>query len=364
MMKKFNILLVLILSLTITSCKDSITEDSQAEGQVVIQPPVNPSPNDQISSIKFPGVEAITDIKQRGFKVSWTPITGAGSYQIFFVTKTGLELQHTVNHPQKSYTFKNLTADTEYKIIVRLMDIEGRIDINENIQTVRTNSWSDYHNNYSVHFYGSSGVLLEKASDILGTKNFTISFWFKTNVSNENKYLFSFHKDFSAQLALAAVTKNDSIGVVYTNTNDETKELVTTFNYQDNKWHHFAVTYNQSWIAIYIDGQRLKKAQDQIIAFGDRPAAIGYSDWSNGFIGQLDEASIWHTALGRKGISDIYHNGSSFDLNRHSAFHTLKHWYRMGDHNNDNDAHIEDHIGNAHGSPNGVRPVDFRQDAP
>lgn len=361
-MKFFNIILIASLLLTFTSCKDKITQDG--EDGVVIQPPVTPSPNDQVSDIQFKGIDSVTDIAQKSFIVNWTPVTGAGSYQIFFITKNGLKLQHTVNHPKKSYKLKNLTADTEYRVVVRLMDLEGRIDINDQELKVKTNSWPDYNNEYSIEFNGGNGILLGKASQMLGNKNFTVSTWIKTNQVNDGRYIFSFHKDFSALIGFAFYANDDQLGIEYRDEKDESKKLTTTFNYSDDQWHHMAVTYNRNWLVLYIDGKRVKRVKAKLFALGDRPAAIGLNSFGNGFNGKIDEASIWKVALGGKGVEEIYNNGSSFDLKQHKSANVLKHWYRLGDHSDDNINNTTDHVGKINGKPSLLRSSDFVKDAP
>lgn len=363
-MKNLNILFIFILSLSLISCQDKVTAKSKGDSTTVITPPVTPSPNDQISLIKFKGIDSITDIKEKGFTVHWTTVKGAGSYQIFFLTKQGLILQKSFNHPKNKYTFRNLKANTEYKVVVRLMDLEGRIDINENLITVNTNTWPDYHNDFSLSFNGSDGVLLGKAQDMINPKALTLSLWIKANAANNNANLLSFHRDFSAKIGIGFMLKNDYLGVKYINANGESKTLETKFNYYDGKWHHIAVTFNSRWYALYIDGNRVKRVQDGLIALGQRPATLGFSEFSNGFKGLVDEASIWITALGRNDIKNIYNNGKSFDLKQHDRVLKLKTWYRLGDDQNDSNDMIIDQMGHFNGIPQGIQMSDFEQDAP
>lgn len=362
-MKFLNIIFLLFILLGLTACQDKVTSDKKAE-TVVIQPPVSPTPNDNISPLPFKGVDSITDIKQKGFTVNWTTIVGAGSYQIFFLTHEGLKLQKTLNHPKSSYTFVNLNADTEYKVVVRLMDEQGRIDINEKVLTVKTNSWPDYHNEFSLKFNGSNGVLLQKANTLIPTKNFTLSLWIKASAPDAYGNLISLHKDFSALISFGLFVENDMIGVKYITNSNESKELKTQFLYSDNKWHHIAVTYNQKWIALYLDGKREKTVQAVISTFGERPATLGFSEYTNGFAGLLDEASIWRSAIGRLSIQEIYNQGQSKDLRQHSAANILGHWFRLGDEAGDNAASITDVITGEQVIPTGIQMSDFEQDAP
>lgn len=362
-MKVLNIILILALSFSLTACKDKVTTDTNSDG-VVINPPVTPSPNDQISPIKFKGIDSITDIKERGFTVNWTPVSGAGSYQIFFLTKQGLILQKSFNHPRKNHTFNNLVADTEYKVVVRLMDLEGRVDVNENLLKVRTNAWPDYNNDISLSLNGNNGITLAKANEMLNPTALTLSMWIKTDTLNANKNLFSFHKDFSAIVSLGLIANNNLFGFKYIDKDGKHAVLETQFNYADNNWHHVAVTFNSKWYALYIDGNRVKRVEGGVLTVGQRPATLGFSEFSNGFTGLIDEASVWATALGRNDIQKIYNNGKSFDLKQHARVIKLTSWYRLGDDQGDSDTKILDQMNKFDGTPQGIQLSDFEQDAP
>ena len=363
-MKILNFIIILSLSLSLVACKDKVTSESNGNSPTVINPPVTPNPNDNVSPIKFKGIDSITDVKEKGFTVHWTPISGAGSYQIFFLTKQGLILQKSFNHPKTNYVFTNLEADTEYKVVVRLMDLQGRIDVNENVLTTKTNAWPDYHNNFSLSFNGSNGVLLGKANEMINKKAFTLSLWVKAQAANSNANLLSFHKNFSATIGLGVMVKNDYLGLKYLDGNGDPQTLETKFNYYDNKWHHIAVTFNSKWYALYINGKRVKRAQGGLSPLGQRPATLGFSEYSNGFAGLIDEASIWTSALGRNDIGHIYNNGKSFDLKQHDRVWKLRSWYRLGDDQNDSDLNIQDQMNKHNGTPQSIQLSDFEQDSP
>lgn len=366
-MKCINLFIILSLSFALISCKDNITQGSGEPERVVIQPPVSADPDENISPIKFSGIESITAIKQTTFKVNWTPVDGAGSYQVFFLTTKGLELQKTYNHPKNNAVLTGLQPDTEYTVVVRLMDLAGRIDINEKFLKVKTNLWPDYNNRVSLLFSQSQGVSLASSNQMLNGNAFTASLWFKTSsnqAGNDNRLL-TFHSSVAASTALSIGVDDNRIFLAYKDSSGTDKRLETQFSYSDNSWHHLVVTYNGRWFTLYIDGRRSKSEQDSLVAFGTHPASIGsFSGMRKSFDGLIDEVSIWSSAIGNGDIQLIYNNGQSNDLKQHRRAMSLTSWYRMGDEQGDNSSIINDTMGAHNATPVGIRSSDFIQSAP
>ena len=77
---------------------------------------------------------------------------------------------------------------------------------------------------------------------------------------------------------------------------------------------------------------------------------------SSFFCGQITEFSMWNKALSTVEVLEMYDgtsltDGKATDLSKHSAASSLKCWYRMGDHIDDDGTHMEDASGNGnHGS--------------
>lgn len=367
-MKRFNLLIIfLFIIFSLTACKDNVTDESKLAQNVVIQPPASNDPDDNISPIDFDGVSSINEVTDTSFKVSWLPVDGAGSYQVFFITDDGLELKKTYDHPVDSGVISGLQPDTSYTIIVRLMDLDGRIDTNQNKLTVTTAQPVSYVNNFSVLFSQSQGISLANSNDMINLSAFTFSLWFKTssNQSNSDNRLITFHSAIAASTSISAGVDDNKIFIAYKDVNGDINKLETQMIYSDNLWHHLVVTYNSRWITLYLDGKRAKSVKESLGNIGTHPASIGsFSGMSKSFIGLIDEVSIWSSALGLSDIMQIYNNGTSNDLKGNNRALSLNSWYRMGDDKNDSTTLIQDTIGNHNGTPVGIRSSDFVQEAP
>lgn len=362
-------IIVLISSFAFTSCKDTVTQTNPVETTVITSPSTgdDAGSGDHISSIIFKGIDQIVDVKQKEIKVLWTPVQGAGSYQVFFITETGIELQQTYNHPKNNAVIRNLEPDTEYQILVRMMDIEGKIDINDNRLSARTNLLPDYNNNKSVLFSGSQGISLAPSNQMITNGFVTLSLWFKTSTKQEGSEarLISLHSDVTASTVLAIGLEDTNLFALYKNSNNEILRMNFEFSYDDGVWHHIALTYNHTWYTMYIDGTRVKSAKDSNLGYGEHPVSIGsYSGMQKSFTGLIDEVSIWSSALGKKDIQSIYNNGSPIDLKQHIRVPALQAWYRLGDDENDSVFSIQDQMNQFHGTPIGIRDSDFVIDTP
>ncbi|MEY4605029.1 MAG: hypothetical protein RIT43_2321 [Bacteroidota bacterium] len=80
-----------------------------------------------------------------------------------------------------------------------------------------------------------------------------------------------------------------------------------------NQWHQVIMTYSQSTIKIYIDGQLNSTTTDPSIVInttGNSGISIGLSDQANGhwgpFDGNIDDIVIWNRALTDQEISALY----------------------------------------------------------
>ena len=365
-MKSLKIILMLALIFTLASCKDKVTTHVKSEN-TVIRPPVTPSPDDNLSPLPFKGIEKIDNIGQDHFTVHWTPLEGAGSYQIFFLSENGIELQKSYNHPANHAKVTGLLPDQEYTVLVRMMDREGRIDINKNSLTARTNLWPDYINQRSLLFRGSQAVQLAKSNELISNQRVTLSLWFKTSVVAADSRLMTFHSEINASTALALGLEDNQVYVLYKTPQNETKKLQTEFLYTDNQWHHVVVTYYSNWFTLYLDGVRVKSVNDGLIAFGAHPASIGSTTGINlnTFQGLIDEVSLWTSSLSNKDIELIYNEGAPNDLRMHPSKIALRSWYRMGDDPQDSIFEIIDQISGKNATPIGVMDMSyFVQDTP
>ena len=85
----------------------------------------------------------------------------------------------------------------------------------------------------------------------------------------------------------------------------------TTFN--DGKWHHGGLTYDQSKLKIYTDGKLFKEMSTSAMPeINNIPLVIGKNPLTRRqgyFKGNLDEAKVWNRAISSTEITNMYtHN--------------------------------------------------------
>jgi hypothetical protein len=362
-MKRIS-LVVLLFSLIVTGCKDKA---SNGEDTIINQAPVQNCAPPMISDLGFAGVKEASNIEQTKVKLKWDHVDGAASYHIFIVTDNGTEHKSSINAPRNNFVVKGLTADTEYTFKVTAMSEDGKPDYNEKTLTVTTDAWPAYVNGKSLAFNGNQSVNIGPSDSFFSKKRLTLSLWFKTShqQTGGDARILNIHRDSSAGTWVNLGVKNDNVFVGYRDENGDYKEILENFNYYDNQWHHLAVTYNGKVYAFYIDGEQKQRVTDSLTDVGTHHAHIGaYTGMQRGFIGLIDEVSLWRGAIGKTDVQTIYNAGSPFDLKQHRRVGLLKAWYRMGDDSQDDENNIQDQAGTYHGTPNGHVSSDFTSDAP
>ena len=115
----------------------------------------------------------------------------------------------------------------------------------------------------------------------------------------------------------------------------------TTIN--DNNWHHVAATYdgttNTDGFKAYVDGVNVNSAtatSTGVKSITNNGTVIGAWRASNPLyklLGNLDELSIWNSALSADAITEIYNSGVPNDLESlsNASSSNIVAWYRMGD---------------------------------
>ena len=88
-------------------------------------------------------------------------------------------------------------------------------------------------------------------------------------------------------------------------------DATTNINLQ-NAWHHYVVTYNGSYVKIYLDGNRIyTKEQTGDLNWWTRKPTIGWGSISAGlyhFKGAIDEVRAYNRVLADQEIRMIYEN--------------------------------------------------------
>lgn len=363
-MKFFSLLVLLILF----GCKDQANKTKTVVEQVrtpSICPPSGPYP--EPPAVLFNGIDSVDNIGQTQLTVHWTPITDAQAYMVL-MREPGekFKLVHTRNAPGARANISNLKADTTYEFMVRFIDERGMPDINENVKTITTNAWPVYANTKSLALNGVKSINMAPSEELGPNNTFTLSLWFKTDRDNQNDArLITLHHSSGASSAFYLALDGTRTVLGYRNASDDFKKEYINENYADDSWHHIAATYNGKFYVVYVDGVRKLRFEDSFKGLGSHPAHLGsYTGSQKAFYGQIDEVSIWESALGSNDAVLIYNQGKPFNLFKHVRANTLGLWYRLGDDSRDDTMTIYDQVGSFNGSPINIKASDFKTDAP
>lgn len=141
---------------------------------------------------------------------------------------------------------------------------------------VQATSFSPYRNGgYSVYLDGD-GDFLETSSDYVAlTGDFTIEFWFKAG-SQPDRYPCQIGTldEFSATGAWRVTTYDNNTNR-FQFVDGTTNYIFATTNYNDDEWHHVAVTRSGSTVKGYIDGTKIGDDKTVSTSFTARNLVIG-----------------------------------------------------------------------------------------
>ncbi|HBY98100.1 MAG TPA: hypothetical protein DEP84_29855, partial [Chloroflexi bacterium] len=146
----------------------------------------------------------------------------------------------------------------------------------------------------AVKLDGSNDVIT--GADVpMNQTSFTIAAWVKREWVNRNEYIVSQGMNASDRdLYMGFWSSNQFICAF-----DTTNYLVTTAQYTDTDWHHWACTYDygSGQRTIYRDGEQVAQDVTSRYYWGTGPLRIGQARWGNSFRGWLDEFAVWPDAL-------------------------------------------------------------------
>ena len=209
-------------------------------------------------------------------------------------------------------------------------------------------------NNYSMEFdevndFINAGTL----SDMNGATEFSISFWFRTDLTFANQGIVFGNRDANnSNYGLAFAFGRNWTKATYIYLNSPSASTVFTvptytFSSNINIWTHIVFTYDGTTFKLYIDNATPLTLSLSGFTFvsGSNDFNIGKDSWSlipansKNYGGKLDEFAIWDTALtdGTGGtvnqIAEIY-NATGTNLTKDLSTiepSNLKYWNRLGD---------------------------------
>jgi hypothetical protein len=226
-------------------------------------------------------------------------------------------------------------------------------------------------NSYAVNFdgvndYVNLGTTTLTSMDI--GQAWSMSFWIKLN-------------NYASQRTIYGKATGDPYGFFfYVNTSGllVAHARTATYGYARtgstvfplNVWKHVTVVYsgsgNISGFDMYIDGVLESASGTGVLTtsfHAGQTASIGArGGLATFFSGSIDESSFWFKKLTSAEILEIYNSGQPADLNDHSAFADLLHWWRMGD--SDTYPIILDNVASVNGTMTNQTSVDIIADVP
>jgi len=183
-------------------------------------------------------------------------------------------------------------------------------------------------NSKSLDFDGSNDKLV---ANYQLPSNFTVSYWINRSAAG-TRYAFD-ARDASNTSAIYVHTSDEGSGYkLVSNAFNNSSEISI------NAWHNIVITYNSSASEgkLYIDGSLDNTKGSVSLGTAASELTIGtrYTDYAY-LQGNLDEFSVWDTALDANNVAAIYNSGTPIDLSvdggGYASSGDLKVWYRMGD---------------------------------
>lgn len=173
-------------------------------------------------------------------------------------------------------------------------------------------------------FASSSNEYLDSAFDpgtSIGTGDFSISLWFKTNTQNSRRSFISFSTgtDFNDFFVVGARRNTDSSNAIEAiwregSAGQTNQTLGSGGTYQDDNWHHVIVTRTGTTATFRIDDSVQTSSTNAEFGcpFGSACTigALAGSSLVDYMDGEIDEVGIWDRVLTGAEITELYNSGS------------------------------------------------------
>ncbi|MCP4122965.1 MAG: LamG domain-containing protein [Bacteroidetes bacterium] len=153
------------------------------------------------------------------------------------------------------------------------------------------------HDSLGLFFNGINGLVTFNRSTFHADSKISISFWFRTNISEPNFTMMScndfevFTKYSTARLLISAPSTDNAYGY---------------FSY--NTWTHFVGTYDGVYQRVYINGiLRGLRYNPGYLSGNSGLLKIGYDTYNDAYwAGSLDDFFIYNRALTQDGVTALY----------------------------------------------------------
>lgn len=193
-------------------------------------------------------------------------------------------------------------------------------------------------NAYSMSFDGiNDNINVGNVASLQGATDFTISSWIKLNSLGVNRIFGAYNTTTNKRIVTLGVHSDNTLISAVSNNGQQVEARFSTSTIPINTWKHVAVTFSSGAVNFYIDGvketpsattitQLYNVSTDYFIgALQPVPSSV-YMD------GEIDEVSVFNTALTELEIKSIYYateTGKTADLNDLTTPPAA--WYRIRD---------------------------------
>ena len=167
------------------------------------------------------------------------------------------------------------------------------------------NENKDKLSNYSIKKFGSDYISTPLTIDEFSSA--TMSIWFKTSLSQNNKYFLSFPEASGGNgFDLSFVTSGIK-SYLFAHSGDN--NITSTFTYNDGNWHHVIVSYSGTNHKMYIDGVLTASSSASIGTIKNAEGNLYIGAFSNLYASFrvsntfLDQVCVFNYALSDGGVS-------------------------------------------------------------
>ena len=163
--------------------------------------------------------------------------------------------------------------------------------------------------------------------------SFSFSCWFNSDVkSNDDGILGKWLSGTDRSFALNLETSGNIRFIVFNSGGTAAQSYINTSDWSTGNWYNVIGTYDGSNIKIYLNAV-LKDtvALTGTVRNATQSFRIGVYGSASYFDGNIDEVSIWNTALSQSAVTEIYNSGAPNDLTTltNASNTNLKAWYKF-----------------------------------
>jgi len=194
------------------------------------------------------------------------------------------------------------------------------------------------YSRYALNFdSASSDKITGTGALISGNDSRSFSLWYKTT-STTPQIPFSLgsptDQTNGAQFAYCINRSSTTNAAIFGKNSAYDTSVFTVPNTSDGEWHHLLVTYDQSSLKVYLDGN-LEATPALPSTSYITSAGFTIGGWTmvgnRLFNGDISNVSVWNAALTSTQVTEIYNEGKPGNLNTHSAYSNLVSWWQLGE---------------------------------